>query len=80
MVDLRADLDVRRAAFLSGGEDYDRYRPGYPQAALEWLVGKSGLSVIDVGCGPGTLTAQLRAAGHTRGRHGSFREHARALC
>lgn len=64
MHDGRTDLDRRRAAFLTGAENYDLYRPEYPEAAIEWVVGRSRRRIVDVGCGPGTLTAQLRAFGH----------------
>ena len=44
-------------------EDYVRFRPSYPDAALDALVARAGLSagdvVVDVGSGTGILTAQL---------------------
>lgn len=62
--DPRTDLNARRASFLAEAEDYERYRPGYPDAAIAWLVGTSPQRVIDVGCGPGNLTTQLALLGH----------------
>jgi ubiquinone/menaquinone biosynthesis C-methylase UbiE len=43
---------------------YDRSRPGYPAAAVEWLVGRTPQRVLDLGAGTGKLTAALVAAGH----------------
>lgn len=61
----RRDLDARRASFLSRAEDYERARPSYPIDAITWVVGRRPQRVIDVGCGPGNLTSQLRELGHT---------------
>ncbi len=43
---------------------YDRARPGYPAAAVEWLVGGPPRRVLDLGAGTGKLTATLVTAGH----------------
>jgi ubiquinone/menaquinone biosynthesis C-methylase UbiE len=44
---------------------YDRTRPGYPAAAVEWVVGgRPPRRVLDLGAGTGKLTATLVAAGH----------------
>jgi SAM-dependent methyltransferase len=43
---------------------YDRSRPGYPTAAVQWLVGSDPRRVLDLGAGTGKLTAALAAAGH----------------
>lgn len=64
MADARSDVDARRTSFLSNAEEYERYRPGYPEAAIEWVVGRSAQRVIDIGCGPGNLTGRLRELGH----------------
>jgi ubiquinone/menaquinone biosynthesis C-methylase UbiE len=61
--DTRQDLDRRRAAFLSPG-DYDRVRPGYPTEAIRWMVGDEPKDIVDLGCGPGKLTASLAELGH----------------
>src|SRR5262249_16755534 len=46
---------------------YDRYRPDYPDAAIEFIVTHCGLdarsSVVDVGCGTGISTRQLAGRG-----------------
>ncbi len=56
--DLRQQLG---AAFAAGGPQYDELRPGYPDAAVQWLVGSTpaGARVADIGAGTGKLTAQL---------------------
>ncbi len=44
--------------------EYDRGRPGYPAAAIRWLLGEEPLTVADLGAGTGKLTVGLLAAGH----------------
>jgi len=55
--------------FTSRADNYARYRPTYPAAALDWLFEAAGLSagsvVADVGSGTGILTALLLARGAT---------------
>jgi SAM-dependent methyltransferase len=58
------DRDRRAASFSQVAEVYERARPGYPQAAIEWLLGAEPLDVLDLGAGTGKLTAALLAAGH----------------
>jgi SAM-dependent methyltransferase len=58
------DRDRRRLSFGPSAEVYERYRPGYPPAAIAWLLGPSPLRVLDVGAGTGKLTRALLAAGH----------------
>jgi SAM-dependent methyltransferase len=55
---------LRAASFGSVAEAYERARPGYPDEAVSWLLGKRPLTVVDVGAGTGKLTRQLVAAGH----------------
>jgi SAM-dependent methyltransferase len=56
-----------RATFEEVPELYDRARPSYPEAVVEELVELAGLCagsrVLEAGCGPGKLTAQLAARG-----------------
>ena len=58
------DRDRRRLSFGPSADVYERYRPGYPEEAIAWLLGPSPLHVLDVGAGTGKLTRALLAAGH----------------
>jgi SAM-dependent methyltransferase len=51
-------------AFADVAAAYERARPGYPQGAVEWLVGDQPADVIDLGAGTGKLTRALVALGH----------------
>jgi SAM-dependent methyltransferase len=42
---------------------YDRGRPGYPEAAVAWLIPPGARRVLDLGAGTGQLTRQLAARG-----------------
>lgn len=54
----------RRAdAFLSAGEHYHKYRPGYPDAAVDWMLPAGARDVLDLGAGTGRLTDSLVARG-----------------
>ncbi|WP_308293456.1 class I SAM-dependent methyltransferase [Streptomyces sp. RM72] len=45
---------------------YDRTRPSYPEALFHRIVGaRTGLDVLDVGCGTGIAARQFQAAGCT---------------
>jgi ubiquinone/menaquinone biosynthesis C-methylase UbiE len=46
-------------------ELYERYRPAYPQEAIDAIVQglPSGAAIADVGCGTGICSRQLAAAG-----------------
>jgi SAM-dependent methyltransferase len=61
-----ADLDPLRR-FSDRVDDYVRYRPGYPEAAVRLLVAKAGLAetsvVADVGSGTGIFTRLLLGTG-----------------
>jgi SAM-dependent methyltransferase len=59
-----AHTDRRRAgSFGSAADEYDRYRPRYPQALIAELVGDEGVRALDVGAGTGIASAQLVEAG-----------------
>ncbi|AJT41387.1 class I SAM-dependent methyltransferase [Psychromicrobium lacuslunae] len=51
------------AAFLSGGELYDRVRPSYPVHSASWLIPEHAMEVIDLGAGTGKFTERLVAHG-----------------
>ena len=54
-------------SFGAAAELYDRIRPGYPTAAVRWLLEPAGtgpLRVIDLGAGTGILTRVLLSLGH----------------
>jgi ubiquinone/menaquinone biosynthesis C-methylase UbiE len=56
-------IDSRVNAFSDKAENYLRYRAGYPDSLLEFLVSECGLTaesvVADLGSGTGTLTRML---------------------
>jgi SAM-dependent methyltransferase len=54
----------RARSFARVATEYERGRPGYPRAAIEWLLGVEPLEVLDLGAGTGKLTAALLEAGH----------------
>jgi SAM-dependent methyltransferase len=62
----RMDAERRRAygnTFQQGGEHYDRIRPGYPDAAVDWLLPHGARTAADLGAGTGKYTAALAARG-----------------
>ncbi|TMG16574.1 MAG: class I SAM-dependent methyltransferase, partial [Chloroflexi bacterium] len=46
---------------------YERGRPGYPQAAIDWMVERlritPGATVVDLGAGTGKFSRMMHAAG-----------------
>lgn len=61
------DRDERRgraASFAAVADAYERSRPGYPDEAVRWLVGRERCDVVDLGAGTGKLTRSLVALGH----------------
>jgi SAM-dependent methyltransferase len=51
-------------AFESVADAYDRARPSYPTAAVEWLAGRGPSTVVELGAGTGKLTDRLVELGH----------------
>lgn len=57
-------LDPSRArVFGANAGAYEGARPGYPDAAVDWLLPRSATRVADVGAGTGKLTGALLARG-----------------
>jgi SAM-dependent methyltransferase len=56
--------DRRRAeSFGAAADEYDRYRPRYPQPLIDGLVTQRGILTADIGAGTGIASAQLMEAG-----------------
>ena len=55
----------RSRLFDQQAEAYDRFRPSYPDAVIDELLGPvpSGLDVLDVGCGTGIASRQIAKRG-----------------
>lgn len=51
-------------SFGSVAAAYDRGRPGYPREAVEWLLGPTPISVLELGAGTGKLTEAMVSLGH----------------
>ncbi|RKS84199.1 ubiquinone/menaquinone biosynthesis C-methylase UbiE [Motilibacter peucedani] len=51
------------ASFGAAAGVYERARPDYPAAALDWLLPPGARRVLDLGAGTGKLTRLLRARG-----------------
>ena len=60
-------MSDRARSFETVAEEYERYRPEYPEDALRWAADKLGLGkrarVLDVGAGTGKLSRGLVAFG-----------------
>lgn len=53
----------RALSFGEMAEEYDRWRPSYPTAAVEWLAPPAPARVVEIGAGTGRLTSLLVAHG-----------------
>ncbi|MBO0732462.1 MAG: class I SAM-dependent methyltransferase, partial [Acidimicrobiaceae bacterium] len=53
----------RACSFGADAERYDRFRPTYPPALIDHLVGSSPGRVLDVGCGTGIVARLLAHRG-----------------
>ncbi len=49
----------RATSFGGWADEYDRWRPTYPDAAIDWLVPQKGGHVVELGAGTGKLTDRL---------------------
>ncbi|OUE18796.1 hypothetical protein BFL34_02832 [Clavibacter michiganensis] len=58
-----SDHAALASSFGSVADQYDRVRPGYPDAALEWMLPAGARRVVDLGAGTGKLTRLLAARG-----------------
>ncbi len=61
-------MDENRSAeqassFGQAAEEYDRARPGYPDAAVDWMLPADARTVLDLGAGTGKFTRSLVARG-----------------
>ncbi len=50
---------ARATSFGAWAEEYDAWRPSYPDAAVDWLVPPGASQVVEVGAGTGKLTDLL---------------------
>jgi SAM-dependent methyltransferase len=57
----QADGESATRALSFGGiaEDYDRFRPGPPDSAVDWVLPSPCTTALDLGAGTGTLTRKL---------------------
>ena len=51
------------SSFGAAAAAYERGRPPYPAAAVDWLLPEGASRVLDLGAGTGKLTRQLRGRG-----------------
>jgi SAM-dependent methyltransferase len=58
-----ADKAVRARSFGAAADAYERARPTYPEAAVDWLLPEGARTVLDLGAGTGKLTRSLAARG-----------------
>lgn len=53
-------------SFGQVAQEYHRWRPGYPVAAIEWVAGQvEGRRALEIGAGTGKATIELLRAGFT---------------
>lgn len=51
--------DVLAKSFRNTGEEYDRYRPGFPDAAADAILPATVGVALDLGAGTGKFTERL---------------------
>ncbi len=49
----------RSGSFGAVASDYERFRPGPPAGAVDWLLERPASTVVDLGAGTGAMTKQL---------------------
>jgi SAM-dependent methyltransferase len=54
---------AQATSFGAAADAYERGRPPYPPAAIDWLLPEHAKRVVDLGAGTGKLTRQLRERG-----------------
>jgi SAM-dependent methyltransferase len=54
---------AQASSFGAAAAEYERGRPPYPQAAVDWLLPPGAARVADLGAGTGKLTKHLRDRG-----------------
>lgn len=62
----RLPADRRRVlaqSYLEDAAHYDSVRPGYPDAAVSWVIPERCATAVDLGAGTGKLTGKLLARG-----------------
>lgn len=59
----RDQRSCHAASFDAAADAYERGRPSYPEAALDWLLPPGARRVLDLGAGTGKLTRQVAARG-----------------
>ena len=60
------EFEDRRRSFGAAASEYAEHRPGYPEAAIDWILAgadREVRDVADVGAGAGALTELLAARG-----------------
>ncbi len=54
---------IRAASFGAAADAYERARPSYPEAAIDWLLPPGARRILDLGAGTGKLTRHIQARG-----------------
>lgn len=58
-----AAMHARATSIGTWTDEYDDWRPTYPDAAVDWLVPPNGAHVAEIGAGTGKLTDRLMERG-----------------
>jgi SAM-dependent methyltransferase len=54
---------ARATSFGAWADEYDTWRPTYPDVAVDWLLPPDGARVVEIGAGTGKLTDRLVGRG-----------------